>query len=55
MKKTKKTWKRPQLIILERATPEEIVLQACKGDGSRNPVAGANLCQKSSCKENRPS
>ena len=31
----KKRWKRPELIVLVRTTPEEAILMGCKGDGTK--------------------
>lgn len=31
MEKTKKTWKKPELVTLVRSKPEETVLMGCKG------------------------
>ncbi len=41
--KKKKTWTRPQLIVLVRGKPEESVLQACKTTTSGGPFAGCQL------------
>ena len=35
----KKTWEKPNLIILSRGRPEEAVLQACKARTLRGPFA----------------
>jgi len=36
---SKKDWVKPELIIIERSNPEEMVLTACKLSGSR-PAGG---------------
>ena len=49
-KTTKKTWQKPELIVVIRNTPEESVLQGCKnstqhrGPGQRPCVANGNQC-----------
>jgi hypothetical protein len=52
METQKKTWEKPQLIILARGTPEESVLLACKlvksGSSQNNKDNG---CGKSSCSD----
>ncbi len=43
-KKPKKSWQKPELIILVRSNPEEAVLLSCKHGGGGGPM-------KSNCKE----
>jgi len=38
----KSTWEKPQLIILQRGTPEESVLLTCKTDASGGGAAHKN-------------
>ena len=48
MENNKKTWERPQLIILARGTPEENVLAVCKTEHGLIPGPAA-VFQQSSC------
>lgn len=43
----KKTWKKPQLVILVRGKPEELVLTPCKAElqASEGPGDYNNLCR----------
>ena len=45
---TKRAWKKPELIVLVRGTPEEAVLQNCKGGGSAGPQV-KNCAQGGKC------
>ncbi len=53
----KKRWSKPKLIVLARANPEEMVLEACKSDTVTNlkTVAHQMKCQNTSCSVVSPS
>ena len=40
MLQTKKTWSKPEMIVLVRGRPEEAVLMACKFEGSSPTTSG---------------
>jgi hypothetical protein len=43
MDENRKVWEKPELIVLVRSKPGEMVLTGCKmGDGSSPPGAGPN-------------
>lgn len=51
----KKTWQKPELIILTRSTPEEAVLTACKlGNSTLGPATGLS-CAQTTCSVNKNS
>jgi len=41
---SKKTWKKPKLLVLARGGPEESVLQVCKYQGNPGPQNVNNDC-----------
>lgn len=43
MRKSKKTWSKPELTVLIRHKPEEAVLTACKSTGA-GPFFSNNAC-----------
>ncbi len=43
MKNLIRLWIKPELVVLVRRTPEEVVLENCKG-GSEGPTNGAVNC-----------
>ena len=45
METKKKTWTRPQLVVLERGRPEESVLAACRYDVAQVIGPGGNKCK----------
>lgn len=50
MENQKKTWEKPQLIVLARGTPEESVLTNCKTMNPNQPVEGPHdLVQQDTC------
>ena len=51
MEKEKKSWEKPQLIVLGRSKPEEGVLAACKMGTGTTPGPNAKICSEapSSC------
>jgi hypothetical protein len=40
----KKTWLKPELLVLVRNNPEESVLFACKGGSADGAVGGFGMC-----------
>jgi hypothetical protein len=40
----KRTWIRPEIIVLIRSNPEESVLSGCKGGATDGPHGGFGLC-----------
>jgi hypothetical protein len=55
MIKNEKVWLTPELVILVRSKPEEVILTVCKGDGNIFSSASANdgcwLNSTESCNE----
>jgi len=50
MENQKKTWEKPQLIVLARGTPEESVLLHCKTMNPNQPATGpADYVQQDMC------
>lgn len=50
MNTQKKTWEKPQLIILARGTPEESVLAHCKTMNPNDPYIGPTTeAQQNTC------
>ncbi len=49
MENQKKTWEKPQLIVLARGTPEESVLTHCKTMNPNQPVSGQLDQQQDTC------
>lgn len=45
----KKSWQKPELIVLVRSHPEEMVLTACKGTALEGPVTLYTRCNKTNC------
>jgi hypothetical protein len=45
----KRTWQKPELIVLVRNRPEEAVLESCKGDGSFAYNMNVNACRVEEC------
>ena len=43
----KKQWERPELIVLTKSEPEEMVLQGCKAPGFTGPDAITGSCIRS--------
>jgi hypothetical protein len=49
MEASKKTWEKPQLIVLARGTPEESVLQHCKTMNPKIPSTGKMILTQTKC------
>lgn len=49
MERQKKTWEKPQLIILARGTPEESVLENCKTMNPNQPATGQVTTKQDTC------
>ena len=48
MDKPKKSWQKPELIVLVRSNPAEAVLSTCKGGGQwQTPTGQENGCRNS--------
>ena len=45
----KKPWKKPELVVLVRGTPEEAVLRACKGAQGTNSGYGPDSYLYNDC------
>jgi hypothetical protein len=45
----KKPWKKPELVVLVRGTPEEAVLRACKGPAGSNSGLGPDSWAYNDC------
>ena len=50
METQKKTWEKPQLVVLGRGTPEERVLKVCKGTNWQGPITNPST---GNCDNNR--
>ena len=45
-----KKWQKPELVVLVRTTPDEVVLTACKGNNvATNPAVNFTLCSLAGC------
>ena len=49
METQKKTWEKPQLIVLARGTPEESVLTHCKTMNPNQAMTGPDQTQQDTC------
>ena len=46
----KKKWQKPELVIMVRTTPDEVVLTVCKGNNSaQSPAVNFSLCSLAGC------
>ena len=54
METQKKSWEKPQLIVLARGTPEESVLQHCKRIGNTTPVPYSQATGQTGCDQLNP-
>lgn len=49
MENQKKSWEKPQLIVLARGTPEENVLEGCKTMNPNQAMTGPNQSLQDTC------